>query len=78
VARDICLADVIRQVVRPCFRFTLSFRVVEKKLTPRGVNDSYETIRCCDQGQAADSRDAEKRPSEASSIHVACKSESVV
>ena len=30
----------------PYFRFALSFRDVEELLTPRGIEVSYETIRC--------------------------------
>ena len=39
-------ADVIRQAVWRCFRFTLSFRDVEEMLAQRGIDVSYETIRC--------------------------------
>jgi putative transposase len=39
-------ADVIRQAVWLYFRFTLSFRDVEEMLAQRGVDVSYETIRC--------------------------------
>ena len=39
-------ADVIRQAVWLCFRFTLSFRDVEEMLAQRGIDVSYETIRC--------------------------------
>ena len=39
-------ADVIRQAVRLYFRFTLSFRDVEEMLAQRGIDVSYETIRC--------------------------------
>ena len=39
-------ADVIRQAVRLYFRFTLSFRDVEEMLAQRGIEVSYETIRC--------------------------------
>jgi putative transposase len=38
--------DVIRQAVWLYFRFTLSFRDVEEMLAQRGVEASYETIRC--------------------------------
>ena len=38
--------DVIRQAVWLYFRFTLSFRDVEEMLAERGVDVSYETIRC--------------------------------
>jgi putative transposase len=38
--------DVIRQAVWLYFRFTLSFRDVEELLTERGIDISYETIRC--------------------------------
>ena len=38
--------DVIRQAVWLCFRFTLSFRGVEEMLAARGIDVSYETIRC--------------------------------
>ena len=37
---------VIRHAVRLYFRFTLSFRDVEELLAQRGVEVSYETIRC--------------------------------
>ena len=39
-------ADVIRQGVWLYFRFTLSLRDVEALLAHRGVEVSYETIRC--------------------------------
>jgi len=39
-------ADVIRQVVWLYFRFTLSFRDVEELLAQRGIEVSYETVRC--------------------------------
>ena len=39
-------ADVIRQAVWLYFRFTLSFRDVEDLLAERGIDVSYETIRC--------------------------------
>ena len=38
--------DVIRHAIWLYFRFTLSFRDVEEMLAERGVNLSYETIRC--------------------------------
>jgi len=39
-------AEVIRYAVWLYFRFTLSFRDVEELLAPRGIEFSYETIRC--------------------------------
>ena len=39
--------DVIRMAVWLYFRFTLSFRDVEEMLAQRGIEASYETIRCC-------------------------------
>ena len=39
-------ADVIRRAVWLYFRFTLSFRDVEDLLAERGIDVSYETIRC--------------------------------
>jgi transposase-like protein len=39
-------ADVIRHAVWLYFRFTLSLRDVEKLLAHRGIEVSYETIRC--------------------------------
>ena len=39
-------ADVIRQAVWLYFRFSLSFRDVEELLAQRGIEVSYETIRC--------------------------------
>ena len=39
-------ADVIRQAVWLYFRFTMSFRDVEDLLAERGIDVSYETIRC--------------------------------
>ena len=39
-------ADVIRQAVWLYFRFTPSFRDVEELLAQRGIEVSYETIRC--------------------------------
>ena len=38
--------DVIRQAVWLYFRFTLSFRDVEEMLAQRGIEVSYETVRC--------------------------------
>jgi transposase-like protein len=38
--------DVIRHAVWLYFRFTLSFRDVEELLAARGIDVSYETIRC--------------------------------
>lgn len=38
--------EVIRQAVWLYFRFTLSFRDVEEMLAERGIDVSYETIRC--------------------------------
>lgn len=39
-------ADAIRQAVWLYFRFTLSFRDVEELLAQRGIEVSYETVRC--------------------------------
>ena len=39
-------ADVIVHAVWLYFRFTLSFRDVEEMLAERGIEVSYETIRC--------------------------------
>lgn len=39
-------ADVIRYAVWLYFRFTLSFRDVEELLAQRGIEVSYETVRC--------------------------------
>jgi putative transposase len=39
-------ADVIRHAVWLYFRFTLSFRDVEELLAERGIDVSYETVRC--------------------------------
>ena len=41
-----CLCKFIRQAVWLYFRFTLSFRDVEDVLAERGIETSYETIRC--------------------------------
>ena len=38
--------DVIRQALWLYFRFTLSFRDVEEMLDQRGIEVSYETVRC--------------------------------
>ncbi|MBB5773181.1 transposase-like protein [Brevundimonas vesicularis] len=38
-------AAVIRQAVRLYFRFSLSFREVEKLMAARGIDVSYKTIR---------------------------------
>src|SRR5665213_1986251 len=38
--------DVIRYGVYLYFRFTLSFRDIEEMLAERGIDVSYETIRC--------------------------------
>ena len=39
-------ADVIRQAVWFYFRFSVSFRDVEDMMAERGIEVSYETIRC--------------------------------
>lgn len=39
-------ADVIRHAVWLYFRFSLSFRDIEELLAARGVDVSYETVRC--------------------------------
>ncbi|MDO8802367.1 IS6 family transposase [Phenylobacterium sp.] len=39
-------ADVIRHAVWLYYRFTLSFRDVEELLAQRGIEVSYETVRC--------------------------------
>jgi len=39
-------ADVIRQAIWLYFRFTLSFRDVEEMLAERGIDVSYEAVRC--------------------------------
>ena len=39
-------ADVIRQAVWLYFRFSVSFRDVEELMAQRGIEVSYETIRC--------------------------------
>lgn len=39
-------AEVTRQAVWLYFRFTLSFRDVEEMMAQRGVDVSYEAIRC--------------------------------
>ena len=39
-------ADVIRHAVWLYFRFTVSLRDVEELLAQRGIEVSYETIRC--------------------------------
>jgi transposase-like protein len=39
-------ADVIRYAVWLYFRFSLNFRDVEELLAQRGIEVSYETIRC--------------------------------
>ena len=39
-------ADVIRHAVWLYFRFSLRFRDVEELLAQRGIDVSYETIRC--------------------------------
>ena len=39
-------AEVIRHAVWLYFRFSLSLRDVEELLAPRGIEVSYETIRC--------------------------------
>src|ERR1700730_17422151 len=38
--------DVIRYGVYLYFRFTLSFRDIEEMMAERGIDVSYETIRC--------------------------------
>jgi transposase-like protein len=37
---------MIRHAVWLCFRFSLSFRDVEQLLAQRGIDVSYETVRC--------------------------------
>ena len=39
-------AEVIRHAVWLYFRFSLSFRDVEELMAQRGIDVSYETIRC--------------------------------
>lgn len=39
--------DIIRHAVWLYFRFTLSLRDVEELLAERGIDVTYETIRCC-------------------------------
>ena len=39
-------AAVIRQALWLYFRFSLSLRDVEELVAPRGIDVSYETIRC--------------------------------
>ena len=39
-------ADIIRQAVWLYFRFSLSLRDVEDLMAQRGIDVSYETIRC--------------------------------
>lgn len=39
-------ADIIRHAIWLYFRFTLSFRDVEEMLARRGIEVSYETVRC--------------------------------
>ena len=39
-------ADIIRHAVWLYFRFNLSFRDVEELLAQRGINVTYETVRC--------------------------------
>jgi putative transposase len=39
-------AEVIRQSVWLYFRFTLILRDVEEMLAARGIDVSYETVRC--------------------------------
>lgn len=38
--------EIIRYAVRLYFRFTLSFRDIGQRLAQRGIEVSYETIRC--------------------------------
>ena len=38
--------EVIRHAVWLYFRFTLSYRDVEEMLAERGIDTSYETVRC--------------------------------
>lgn len=38
--------DVVRQAVWLYFRFTLSLRNIEEMLAERGIEASYETVRC--------------------------------
>ena len=45
-ARHRFAADVIRHAVWLYFRFTLSFRDVEDLMAERGIEVSYEAIRC--------------------------------
>ncbi len=57
-------ADVIRHAVWLYFRFSLSFRDVEELLAQRGIEVSYETIRCwtIKFGRSVDKRLRRRRP----------------
>lgn len=64
--------DVIRQAVWLYFRFTLSLRDVEEMLAERGIEVSYETVRCWAQkvGQSFARNLRRRRPSASDRWHL--------
>jgi putative transposase len=64
--------DVIRHAVWLYFRFTLSLRDVEEMLTERGIELSYETVRCWSQkfGQSFAQNLRRRRPSSSRRWHL--------
>lgn len=64
--------DVIRHAVWLYFRFTLSLRDVEEMLAERGIELSYETIRCWSQkfGQSFAQNLRRRRPSGSGRWHL--------
>ncbi len=67
-------ADVIRHAVWLYFRFSLSLRDVEELLAQRGVDVSYETIRCWTKkfGPPIARRLKTRRPAGAVSLTLTC------
>jgi putative transposase len=64
--------EVIRQAVWLYFRFTLSLRDVEEVLAERGIDVSYETVRCWAEkfGQAIAANIRKSRPRPGSVWHL--------
>ena len=64
--------DVIRHAVWLYFRFTLSLRDVEEMLARRGIEASYETVRCWARkfGQSFAQNLRRRRPSASGSWHL--------
>jgi len=67
-------AEVIRHAVWLYFRFSLSLRDVEEMLAARGVEVSYETIRCWTRkfGSLIARRLKTRRPVPSADVSLAC------